>query len=180
MKKLHKRLVLCDLDIVNPYFRTADFEELFADKGIKLAKSDFANSSLDMPAVKLNVTGELDNYDRLIIDVGGDGEGAKALGRFAPTIEEYGYDMLYVINKCRYLSDSTAVDEAIAVMKSIEESSGLSCTAIVNNTNLGRETTDEIIADSAVFARKIADITGLEIYCPPFPVKVYVKPVWEV
>jgi len=171
-------VTVADLDIVNPYFRTADFKELFAESGITLAASDFANSSLDVPSVKLNVQGALSQSEHLIIDVGGDADGARALGRFAPTVTEIGYEMLYVVNCYRNLTRTS--DEAVMLMRSIEKSSGLKVTAIVNNSNLGKETTDEVVAKSEPFAREIADKTGLPLFELDSPVKVYVKPLWEV
>ena len=66
-------------------------------------------------------------------------------------------------------------------------------TAIVNNTNLGPETTLEIVEESAEFASEVAEKAGLPLLfttCPEdaaefsenedtMPVKVYVKPLWE-
>ena len=74
---------IVDLDIVNPYFRTADFRQLFEEKGIKLIAPDFANSNLDIPSIQFDVVQLAMNEDRLIIDVGGDDAGAFALGRYA-------------------------------------------------------------------------------------------------
>ena len=65
-------------------------------------------------------------------------------------------------------------------------------TAIVNNTNLGCETTLDIIEQSRPFAEETSRITGLpvkytvypediaELSGKPdiFPAKIYVKPVW--
>jgi hypothetical protein len=169
---------VADLDIVNPYFRTADFKQLFADNEIRLAVSDFANSALDIPSLKLGVQGELSKSEHLIIDVGGDADGARALGRFAPVLENHGYEMLYVINCYRYLTQSAA--DAVTLMRSIENSCGLKCTAIVNNSNLGTETTAEIVDKSLPFAEKAAKLTGLPLFVPEFKVKVFVKPVWGI
>jgi dihydrodipicolinate synthase/N-acetylneuraminate lyase len=128
--------------------------------------------------VKLDVQGELAQSDRLIIDAGGDGEGAKALGRFAPFIEEIGYDMIYVINRNRYIND--ALEQTLHMKGVIESACGLNTTMLFNNTHLGSETTPETIAESAPFAQKIARITGLPLAELPVPVKVYVRPAWQL
>jgi len=173
-----KSVTVADLDIVNPYFRTADFRELFAGKGIKLAVSDYAGSrsSVDVPSLNLNVKGEVSQCDHLIIDVGGDKEGARALGRFVPDITEIGYEMIYVINKYRYLTQQAG--QAVEVMKQIETMSGLKCTMLLNNSHLCSETTDEIVAESVPFGKEVAEITGLPLL--EMPVEVYVKPVWQI
>jgi len=175
-KESGKKVAIADLDIVNPYFRTADFKKLFNDTGIELAASDFANSSLDIPSVKLDVTGLADKTDHLIIDVGGDPEGARALGRFVPTLKKSGYDMVYVINRYRNLTQSAG--QAVEIMKNIESSCKLKCTALFNNSHLGKETTDEVISQSNPFADEVSRLTGLPLL--ELPVEVYVKPIWDM
>ena len=50
-----KKVTVVDLDIVNPYFRTADFAELFEQNGIHLEKTLYANTSLDIPAISFDL-----------------------------------------------------------------------------------------------------------------------------
>lgn len=189
-----KAVTVVDLDIVNPYFRTADFRELFTAKNIKLIAPDFANSNLDIPSIQFDLEQIAKSEDYLIIDVGGDDAGAFALGRYAEALKAYGddVDMFYVINQRRYLTSTP--DEAVKLMYEIENASRMRHTAIVNNTNLGRETTVEIVENSRKFATEISVRTGLpvkftvypencaEITDNPdaYPVKIYVKPLWEI
>ncbi len=189
-----RSVAVVDLDIVNPYFRTADFKGLFEEKGIKLIAPDFANSNLDIPSIQFDLEQIASNEDCLIIDVGGDDAGAVALGRYAEALSAYGddIDMLYVINQRRYLTATP--DETVSLMYEIENASRMKHTAIVNNTNLGNETTLEIIEESAKFAYEVSEKTGLLIAFTVFPeecaeltenpdaypVKVYVKPIWEI
>lgn len=182
-----------DLDLVNPYFRTADFRELFAEKNIKLIAPDFANSNLDVPSIQFDIEQLAASEDCLIIDVGGDDAGAFALGRFSEALSKYGDDveMLYVVNQRRSLTETP--EEAAALMYEIENASRMKVSAIVNNTNLGCETTAEIVEESEEFASAVAEMTGLPLKfttCPEelcelldieelYPVKVYVKPIWD-
>lgn len=188
-----KSVAVVDLDIVNPYFRTADFRQFFEQKGIKLIAPDFANSNLDIPAISFDVEQLAANEDYLIIDVGGDDAGATALGRYSEALSVYGdeLEMLYVINQRRYLTSTS--DEVVELMYQIEAAARMKHTAIVNNTNLGSETTLEIINASEEFASETSEKVGLPLafttcpeelaeYCENediFPVKVYVKPLWE-
>lgn len=180
-----------DLDIVNPYFRTADFEELFKENGITLRAPMYANSNLDIPALNISVKSILDESDCVIIDVGGDDEGAKALGRYAKVISECDdREMLYVVNKCRYLTKEP--HEALELMRDIETASTLRCTGIINNTNLGAETTEDIVLGSQEYARKVAEAAGLPVAITagkaeflgkvtdnPFPIEIFVKTLWN-
>lgn len=184
------RITVCDLDIVNPYFRTADFTRLFAENRIKLTAPKFANSSLDIPALNFDLAGEYAGSDYLIVDVGGDDSGATALGRYADTLKNAeSFSMLYVINKYRCLTSSAR--DAAELMREIERSAKLEHTAIVNNSNLGERTDAETVEKSAEFAREVCRLTGLPLCCTAadekisvdaerlFPCKIYVKPVWS-
>ena len=183
---------IVDLDIVNPYFRTADFKDLFNDNNIELSASVYANSNLDIPAITFDVERLAGENGYLIIDVGGDDDGAIALGRYYEAFKKLCSDdieMLYVINKYRYLDDSP--DEAVLLMREIENASRLRCTGIVNNSNLGAETTEETVLNSLGFAKSVSEMTGLQIkytcinegfdisVSNPFCVKRYVKALWE-
>ena len=188
-----KNVAIVDLDLVNPYFRTADFRTLFEEKGIKMIAPDFANSNLDVPSIQFDVEQLAINEDCLIIDVGGDDAGAAALGRYAPALEPFkeNIEMLYVINQRRYLTSNA--DEAISLMYEIETASRMKHTGIVNNTNLGKETDISVINKSAEFAEQVSEKTGIPLKfttCPEeiceladikdlYPVKVYVKTIWE-
>lgn len=189
--KQGRKCTVVDLDIVNPYFRTADFEELFKENGITLKAPMYANSNLDIPALNISVKSILDESDCVIIDVGGDDEGAKALGRYAKVISECDdREMLYVINKCRYLTKEP--QEALELMRDIEAASTLRCTGIINNTNLGAETTEDIVLSSQEYARKVAEAAGLPVAITagkpeflgkvtdnPFPIEIFVKTLWN-
>ena len=54
-----ERVTIIDLDIVNPYFRTADFSELFGSLGIKLVAPQFANTNLDIPSLGFDMAAAL-------------------------------------------------------------------------------------------------------------------------
>ena len=57
-----------DLDIVNPYFRTADFKKLFEENDIKLVAPEYANSNLDIPALSFDLEQLAMSDDYLVID----------------------------------------------------------------------------------------------------------------
>jgi len=97
-----------------------------------------------------------------VLDVGGDDRGALALGRYAPAIlEENDYHMIYVFNASRPLSRTAEM--AMEIMREIETAGGIPFTAIVNNTNLGKETAWETVAASRKEAEKLSQISGLPL-----------------
>jgi len=146
---------IADLDIVNPYFRTKDSAASLAADGITLVVSEYANSNVDFPALPKEIYALVAESRRLIIDVGGDDRGALALGRHVDDIRTGGdYEMLAVVNAARPLTRTP--DAAIEVLREIEEACHLPFTGLVNNTNLGRDTTVEDVLASGSFVAEIA------------------------
>ena len=165
-RHLHRQglsVTIADLDIVNPYYRTKDSEEELKAAGIPLISSPFANSNVDLPALPQELYRIVDETDtHMVVDIGGDDRGAYALGRFAQKLkDENDYEMILVINKYRPLTADEK--DAVAIMKEIEEAGHLPFTAIVNNSNLGKETTAEDVLASVPYAEKMAKDTGLPL-----------------
>ena len=156
-------VVIADLDIVNPYFRTKDSQEDLAAVGIKLISSKYANSNVDLPALPSEIYGIFEDKSSLaVLDVGGDDRGALALGRYTPLIKAEGdYEMLLVINRYRPLTRTA--DDCIEIMREVEEAGGLKFTGLVNNSNLGAETTPRDILDSVEYANEVSRKTGLPL-----------------
>lgn len=164
LKELHRDVVVVDLDTVNPYFRTADYNEIFEEKGIELISPIFANTNLDIPALTANIEAVLQNKDKtVILDVGGDDAGAIALGRYNAILKEQGYDYIYMFNKYRYLTKTP--HEAVELLKDIEEASRLKPTYLVNNSNLGVETTLKDLEQTNEYTNQLEDITQLPLLC---------------
>ncbi|MBR5538880.1 MAG: hypothetical protein IKU61_03180 [Clostridia bacterium] len=160
----NKKVCIADLDIVNPYFRTKDSEEILSRAGIRLISSGFANSNVDLPALPAEAYGVVEDKSAYgIIDIGGDDRGAYALGRYTPYIkEENNYRMAFVANCYRPLTREPG--EALEVMREIEAACGLEFTCIVNNSNLGSETTAKTVTDSLEFIDELCRISGLPLW----------------
>jgi len=156
LKREGKVVALADLDIVNPYFRTKDSAAQLAAEGIELVVSDYANSNVDFPAMPKEIYALVAERDaHVVMDIGGDDRGALALGRYVDDIRaENDYEMLAVVNAARPLTRTSA--DAVAVLREIEAACRLPFTGIVNNTNLGPETTAGTILGSVSYADAIA------------------------
>lgn len=188
-----EKITVVDLDIVNPYFRTADFTELFAGNNIELVKPMYANTNLDIPAISFDLERIATDDGYLIVDVGGDDDGAIALGRYAEAFRPFSdkIEFYYVVNYYRYLMKEP--DEALKLLRDIEEASHMKATAVINNSNLGRETTKETVLEGMAYGEKIAELSGLPLAfttapsfaaCPELDgkteyVDIYVKQIWE-
>lgn len=156
-------VAVADIDIVNPYFRTADAAERLRQAGVTPLIPEFANSNVDIPSLPHQLFRLFEpGADKRIsyVDVGGD-DGSVALGMYREHIEKAGYAMLYVISMYRPLTADPA--DAALLMKEIEEASRLRCTAVVNNSSIGAETTAEDILASVEWAHACADACGLPL-----------------
>lgn len=163
ISETEKSVSIADLDIVNPYFRTKDSAKMLEKSGIRLISSEYANTNVDTPALPAEIYSVFsDKSVHAVLDVGGDDRGALALGRYVPyMLEENDYEMLFVINKYRFLTADTA--STVEVMREIEAAAGLKFTGIVNNSNIGEETTAQAVLDSLEYANEVSKITNLEI-----------------
>ncbi len=166
-----KKVTVVDFDLVNPYFRTADFKEAFEKRGITLRAPDYANTNVDIPSVQFDLGGLAAEEGHLIIDVGGDEDGAVALGRYSHVLNSYAetdeLDMLGVVSFRRYLTRTA--EEAEHFLRGIERASRMKLTHLVNNTNLGMETTTEMIAESLPLCDALAERMGLPVACVTVP-----------
>ena len=159
-----KRVCIADLDIVNPYFRTKDSAKELEALGITLVSPQYANTNVDLPALpaeSYRLVQDKSVYG--VMDIGGDDRGAYALGRFADAIKaEDDYRMAFVVNCYRPLTST--VEDTVEIMKEIEAACGLRFNCIVNNSNLGDETTPDTVRDSLDFVERLSAVTGLEIW----------------
>ena len=163
LRRTCPRVAVADLDIVNPYFRTKDSADELAADGIDLVVSDYANSNVDFPAMPKEAYALIaDRGTRVVVDVGGDDRGALALGRYVDDIRSEGdYDMLAVVNASRPLTRTP--QDTVDVLREIEEACALKFTGIVNNTNLGQNTTAETVLASVPYADGISQIMAVPV-----------------
>ena len=164
LREKYDNVAVADLDIVNPYFRTLDSRKDFEERGIRLICSEYANTNLDVPALPQDMYALTDDKRiHAVLDIGGDDRGAYALGRLTPDIiAENNYDMLCVINCYRPLSRT--VEDTMEIMNEIEMAGGIRFTGLVNDSNLGAETTARDVLRSLEYADKISEATGLPIF----------------
>jgi len=156
-----KNPTIIDLDIVNPFFRTKDAEDKLIANGIKVIAPEFANTNIDVPSLPPDIFAGLQGDNDLIIDVGGDDDGAIALGQYNRYFREKPYEMYFVINTKRPLTSNA--DDIIEMLKSIERTSRITVTALINNTNIKSETTVNDLLQGQKIVDEVSYITGLPV-----------------
>lgn len=189
-----EKVLLADLDIVNPYFRSRERGDLLEAAGVRLISSSQAAHNADVPSLPAELLTILENRElRGVLDIGGDPVGARVLARFRPKIIQEDYQLIYVVNANR--PEVRTTKSAITYLRNIEAVTGLQCTGIVNNTHLCGETTEETIRAGAALASAVSAETGIPVLChvaaehlapelsdlseSVFPITIKMKKPWE-
>ncbi|MFW5643094.1 MAG: hypothetical protein ACOCYQ_03620 [Alkalispirochaeta sp.] len=149
-------VTLIDLDVVNPYFRSREARKILEDQGVRVIGNSLGiDTGVDLPAIPGTVAPTLrDPSRRVIVDLGGDPVGARALRQFRPSIPTEDTLFLYVFN--RYREQNRDAATAFASMRSIENVAGLECGGILNNTHLLGETTCDHLTEGDRVVRELA------------------------
>lgn len=190
-----RNTAIVDIDIVNPYFCTRDVRQKLEDKGIKVISSnpEYANAELMVVPAEV-ISAFNDKSHEVVIDVGGDGQGAAVLGQYNKFLQEEPYDMYFVVNNNRPLTQD--LQETAQFIRSVEAASRLKINHLISNTNMSYETRiedilkgDKIVSELAeklqimytytVCRRDLTEEVKGKVKGEIFPVDIYMKPPWR-
>ncbi len=172
LKDSFKKVYIVDLDIVNPYFRTNDVKEKLESMGLFVIASPYASSNVDVPSLPADIQRVFADRDAAVVfDVGGDDDGAIALGRYKQYFDIETPDMLFVINVFRPMTNSA--QQILEMILNIETVSRQKVTGLVNSSNLadlttanetvaGQNITDEVAQLSGIPCRYIATVEEIK------------------
>ncbi len=162
LKKTMPKVMLVDLDIVNPYFRSAEQKALLEAHGIEVLMPTFAMTTVDIPALPAAIMSAFERRDtHVIFDVGGDDVGATALGRYFPYFNREPCQMPYVINANRPLSQNS--QQILRLMERIQTKSRLKISALINNSNVAEETQVSDLINGQKIIEDVAEKSNLPI-----------------
>jgi len=159
--KSDKKVCIVDFDIVNPYFRSADNVKELKALGVRTIIPEFANTNIEIPSLPKEYYSIFSTDEYAIVDVGGDADGAVAVSVDNEKYKKCGYTMYYVYN-C-YRPAIARPEDAYTMLKRIEQTSHLTFSGIVNNSNLGAETTEELVRNSFSLADKLSELSQIPI-----------------
>ncbi len=189
------KCTLCDMDVVNPYFRSREHEDELAKHGVYTVQSPLGLYA-DLPAIPAEVFTALQNKELYgVFDLGGDKTGARAMARFNESVDPSETHVLFVLNANR--PETMTPETAIEYMNQINRTLGLNFTGIINNTHLCGNTTEEDILRGADLSEEVSLRTGIPVFCHTartdlaeklggrlgdkiFPIQIYLKKPWEV
>lgn len=156
-----RKVVISDMDIVNPYFRSREKKEELEEQGIVVYGSSY-NNDADIPAVPAEMLGPfIDKNCEYVIDLGGNDVGTIVLGRYKPKYDPEEIDVFMVINT--YRPDTYDADLCIEQMEALEAGIGLKVTGLINNTNLARDTKVKDLLRGEEIISEVSRRTGVPI-----------------
>ncbi|MGM0396098.1 MAG: ATP-binding protein [Bacillota bacterium] len=194
LAKRGKKVALVDLDVVNLYFRSREKTQILEENGIRVIGGALKGSSVDLPAIPGEVLTPLqDTSYEAIMDIGGNAEGARTLGRYHSYFKEGDYDMFFVLNANR--PETGTVDQVLEYIVKIQDVARAKITGIINNTHLLKSTTVEDVMRGYNLAKEVSQETGLpikynvcletladklpeELGDNVFPIKLYMREEW--
>jgi CobQ/CobB/MinD/ParA nucleotide binding domain len=161
-RKTNARTAVADLDIVNPYYRARDARNIFEQNEIELIAPAERLAAADLPIVPGDMSRVIyDSAYKLIVDAGGDKDGATALGQFYNDWNEMKPEVLFILNANRpYVS---TLEGAVETLQKIESASRLKITGIINNSNVGSETTLQDVEKGLILSKELSDTLGIPL-----------------
>jgi hypothetical protein len=194
---LEKLVRLTDMDVVTPYFRSRDMAERLEQGGVEVVAPSEFTKDIHLPAISARIWGTLQSENGFtVMDVGGDSQGARAIGQFKALVERTGYVMYLVINPYRPFNATT---ERIAqTVEDIEINTRLKTGALVSNPNLIADTTLQTVQEGHRLVEEAGEELGLpvaflcveerllaggveELFAQPIlPLTRHFRPPWEV
>lgn len=161
-KKKHNKTAINDLDIINPYFRSRDVSDIFEQQNIELIAPANRLAVSDLPIVSGEIYRVLhDHRYRVIIDAGGDKDGAMALGQYYHEWKHLAPELLFVLNANRpYVS---TLEGARYTIEQIEKAARLKVSGIINNSNIGSQTSMADILKGYELSSKLSDSLSITL-----------------
>lgn len=162
LAKSGKKTAIVDMDIVNPFFRTADARRELEETGIRVIAPMYANTNVDVPSLppELNTMFEDRSY-HVVLDVGGDDLGARVLSRYNEQILAEDYIHFFVINTKRPMTRTAGEIEAMIV--EIQTSARLRADRLVNNANLLGVSTPEILEEASHIIGEVSERLSIPV-----------------
>ena len=157
-----EEVTVADVDIINPYFCVRQVADSLRKEGFRILTPPESTRWSDMPVMAPEVAWAVKSPGgRLLVDVGGDAAGGRALKQISAQMKETGYLLVLVVNPFRPSTMDT--EGVLELVKGIERISELKVGALVANPHLMDQTTAE---DLLWGYRRVSDsgkALGLEV-----------------
>lgn len=193
-KQSEDRIFMVDMDMIKPMFRLRSVKNKLKNESIELLLPPEPYGYADFPVISQGADSHIRHPDMsIVVDVGGDEEGARMIGRYSGAFKSSVSDFLYVYNANR--PDATDMAQLFKSINKIQKSGRFSFTGVIHNSHLMNETTVETLESNMENAYKVSSMLNLPIIFhsiredlfpealkkikePLFPLKLFMEPVW--
>lgn len=160
LKKFFDNVAICDLDIINMYFRVREKTDFLKEKGVEVYSSSRGHQDvLDVPALDPSILKAIQNKSyQSILDVGGDPKGALILRTYEPYLKDT--ENIFVINTNR--PETSKTEDIISYMKLIESMGGIRTNVLVNTTHMLKDTTSLDILKGHDIVSEVSEKLNIE------------------
>lgn len=182
LKDLGRTPLLVDLDVVNPYFRSTDYSELVESNGIGITGPVYGKSNLDAPSLAPGIDSKIAEASvdaPVIVDVGGDADGVRALARFVPAINKVKNKYVMAVVNTRRLETST-VEGSMQLLLELKTASAPSIDALIGNTHLAEHTTVATITQSLSTLQELSSTSGIPLVAVTVSEELYEQTAQEL
>jgi hypothetical protein len=156
------RVLLADLDTINPFYRSADAEDRLTLAGIRLIKPVYANTNVDVPSIGGDVFAVFDDTGaKAVLDIGGEDLGARVVSSLRPRFLPGETAVYMVVNLQRPFTATPA--RIAAAAGELAAASGLHLAGLVDNTNLLGIRDPGMLSDSLVKMHEAAGLVGVPL-----------------
>ncbi len=161
-------ILLSDLDIVNPYFRSRERAGYLEDRGVTVMSSLLGNDvNTDLPALTAALNIPLkDGKTKTVLDVGGDKIGARVLRQYNSYIDDDDCDMFAVVNANR--PETLTLEGVLGHIEGIEYEAKRKVTGLINNTHMLRDTSAEDVLRGQKLLEEVSDKLNIPIVYASF------------
>lgn len=167
-QKPDAKIALIDLDIINPFFRSADAKEKLEAANIKVEVPLYANTNVDVPALTGKMGAIIEDTEYyVILDIGGDDLGARAVGYYSDIIKKRTHTIYFVANAFRPFTST--LEAALKIYDEVESSTLLKISGIINNSNLLEHTTPDNVTDGLALVEEIASNRNVPVLLHAVP-----------
>lgn len=156
-------VTLADMDIINPYFCLRALSGDIMKENLSVLTPPGNIKWGDMSYIDPQIRTKIDDLSsRLILDVGGDSQGALALKQFEPEIIKAGYDLIFVINP--YRTHTKTFPEIAEMKDKLEATCGLKVNLIVANPHLLDATSAKECAEGMLLVDDFSKKMGIPMF----------------
>ncbi len=132
------KVVLVDLDLVTPFFRSRELIEELTAQGVEVVHPVAFHAGTEFPVMPAGLSQALAAFDVCIVDVGGSEVGARPLASVRQMMQAARAQVMMVVNPFR--PKTASCDGIVATYYALEKAAKLPIAGLIANPHLGFKT----------------------------------------